>query len=633
MQVKYILSSVLMAVASGVFAQDWNVNLIPDSLKNGSQTSVVRLCEITYTALPYKEGTAHFHTVVTVLNKRGDKFGAWSETTSDNRTALVNFCGKLYGANGKVIQKIKKSEIKTSRYSEYVATGTQTHYVESPTVMSYPYTIEYEWDLKYTGGILSYPTFSPIDGEGQSMQEATYTLNVDKGTDVIYREMMTTAKCVKTTEGNRDVYKWTMPAHKAIVEGSYEPYALYRYPIVLAHARDFSYGKYNGKFDNWNTFGKWSYDLTVGRDVLPQSEKDMVHSLTDNLATNKEKIEALYNYLGKKTRYVAIMLGIGGWQPMTAEEVSKTGFGDCKALSNFMHSMLKEVGIKSHITLISTKYSDLMPDFPNFQQLNHAILCVPDADTLWIDCTAADYLPFGSVPVSLRGHECILLKENGGEMVRIPAITASENTYKVTADITFDETMTMTGAHYSADCYGRYFQSMLGVTKKDDKAKSDALNNILDLSNSKLSNIIFENVSGDKPHVHTECDFVASYGQKNGSRLFVPMNLFTSVSKPKFKEGRITPIVVYSPANYADSIRIHLPANASLEGQIEPVNLQTEFGSFSSTCTLGDDKVLVIVQNVTLNSGVFPIEKKEQFAEFYEKVSKGLRSIVVIKNE
>ncbi|MBP5478788.1 MAG: hypothetical protein J6Y15_05440, partial [Bacteroidaceae bacterium] len=64
MQVKYILSSVLMAVASGVFAQDWNVNLIPDSLKNGSQTSVVRLCEITYTALPYKEGTAHFHTVV-----------------------------------------------------------------------------------------------------------------------------------------------------------------------------------------------------------------------------------------------------------------------------------------------------------------------------------------------------------------------------------------------------------------------------------------------------------------------------------------------------------------------------------------------------------------------------------------
>ena len=138
MQVKYILSSVLMAVASGVFAQDWNVNLIPDSLKNGSQTSVVRLCEITYTALPYKESTAHFHTVVTVLNKRGDKFGAWSETTSDNRTALVNFCGKLYGANGKVIQKIKKSEIKTSRYSEYVATGTQTHYVESPTVMSYP---------------------------------------------------------------------------------------------------------------------------------------------------------------------------------------------------------------------------------------------------------------------------------------------------------------------------------------------------------------------------------------------------------------------------------------------------------------------------------------------------------------
>lgn len=625
------MSAFLMAFVGNADAQDWNVELIPDSLKDGSHNSVVRLYDVEYSEEAVMGKVAHYHRVVTVLNKRGDTYADWATYTDDNLHGLGNFSGKLYDANGKLIRKIKKSEIKSSRYSQYIATSSQMNYVETPTVTSYPYTIEYEWDEKYIGGLLSYPTVDPMDGEGQSMQGATYTLKVKSGTEIAYREMVTSARCIKTTEGKNDVYRWALPAHKAIVTDEYESRPLYRYPKILAHPLAFNYEKYSGRLDSWSTLGKWSYELGRGRDVLPQEEKDKIHSLTDNLSTKKEKIEALYNYLGQKTRYVAILLGIGGWQPMKAEEVSRTGFGDCKALSNFLYSMLKEIGIESYLTDISTKYDRLLPDFPNLLQLNHVILCVPDADTLWIDCTAADYLPFGSIPTNLRGNDCILLKEKGGEMARIPAMTALENTYKTCVDITFDESKTIKSAHYSAECYGKFFQSMLGLVKKDEKTKSDALNDILELGNCKLSNVAFESVNGTNPFIRTSCDFNASYGKKNGSRLFLPVNPFTSVSNVKFKDDRKTPIVVNSPVCYVDSITLHMPANITFEGVPSPVDAESEFGSCHSSISVSDDKTVTIVQMVVLNAGEFPVEKKEQFAEFRKTLNKTLDASIVVK--
>ena len=51
------------------------------------------------------------------------------------------------------------------------------------------------------------------------------------------------------------------------------------------------------------------------------------------------KSGALYDYLGESTRYVSIQLGIGGRNAQRPERFCKTKFGDCKALSNYMHAM------------------------------------------------------------------------------------------------------------------------------------------------------------------------------------------------------------------------------------------------------------------------------------------------------
>ena len=53
-----------------------------------------------------------------------------------------------------------------------------------------------------------------------------------------------------------------------------------------------------------------------------------------------DKVKKIYQYMQNKTRYVNVSIGIGGWMPMSPEEVRKKGYGDCKGLTNYMKTML-----------------------------------------------------------------------------------------------------------------------------------------------------------------------------------------------------------------------------------------------------------------------------------------------------
>ncbi len=141
-----------------------------------------------------------------------------------------------------------------------------------------------------------------------------------------------------------------------------------------------------------------------------------------------KKIAAIYQYLASTTRYVSIQLGIGGLQPIAAADVNRTGFGDCKGLSNYMRAMLTELGIPSVYTVISTTNRRLLADFASANQNNHVILQVPlSNDTLWLECTNPT-LPLGYVHHSIAGHDALLVGPNGGTLCQLPTYADSLNT-------------------------------------------------------------------------------------------------------------------------------------------------------------------------------------------------------------
>ncbi len=141
---------------------------------------------------------------------------------------------------------------------------------------------------------------------------------------------------------------------------------------------------------NWNELGKFIIYLIADKDVLPAETLTTLKELIKNCPDRNSKIKAVYNYMQKRTRYVGVQIGIGGWQPIPAEYVDKKGYGDCKGLVNCTRAMLKAVGITSYYTLVNAgkNASPLITGFP-CNHFNHIILCVPGPnDTTWLECTS-----------------------------------------------------------------------------------------------------------------------------------------------------------------------------------------------------------------------------------------------------
>jgi hypothetical protein len=55
--------------------------------------------------------------------------------------------------------------------------------------------------------------------------------------------------------------------------------------------------------------------------------------LVETEKINKKALE--FMLCSKKSRYVSIQVGIGGWKPILYTDVDRLGYGDCKALTNY----------------------------------------------------------------------------------------------------------------------------------------------------------------------------------------------------------------------------------------------------------------------------------------------------------
>ena len=157
-----------------------------------------------------------------------------------------------------------------------------------------------------------------------------------------------------------------------IKEEAFAPELAELIPRIYFAPTNFAFENTQGCLDSWKTYGQWQSQLLQERDLLPEELKQNLQQRTANLKTPYEKIAAVYEYLSTNTRYVSIQLGLGGLQPAKAFDVYKNGFSDCKGLSNYAKAMLKELGIPSFYTVISTEKKHLLSDFASANQMNHA---------------------------------------------------------------------------------------------------------------------------------------------------------------------------------------------------------------------------------------------------------------------
>ena len=628
---KRFFSIILFFAASAIaVAQEvWRASDIADSLKREAY-SVVRDYKAVVTASSQKSMIVHYHRVVTILNKKGEDHALWNCTT-DDFSQLTSFSGKIYDEQGKVRQKLKRSDVHTSQYSEHLATDNQKNYVEPP-VMDYPYTIEYDLEVKSSNGYVEYDFFSPVWYDRQALEKASFKVTVPTGTKIRYMSLPHEQNPQKLEDGKNDVYVWNMPPMRCLIDEEYDDHSMYICPSVIAMPYEFVFGESSGILDTWENKGKWFHQLAEGRGNLLPADKQKVKELTAGCTSDKEKIAALYKYLGDKTRYVSIQLGIGGWQPMSAEEVGKTGFGDCKALTNYMQALLKEAGIESCQTIISTRYSELLKDFPNMHQTNHVILTIPQADgsNMVVECTNPQ-LPLGFISGDYAGHQALQVVNGVGKLIRIPEYTPDNNYEKIVADVQL-QADGKSVVKFSDDHYGDRYDAVRSIVYQGDKERKERVCRWISLQDPVVESVKVNETKTDIPHLDVQSELKGTYAKINGNKMFIVCNPFRNVHIPRFRKDRTRPIITENAYRLEDEIRITLPDGYVYPASQNADTTKTDFGSYTLDIRQ-DGQKLIIKTSFTINKGRFDISRKDDFANFREKTSKMLRRLIIIEKK
>ncbi len=81
-------------------------------------------------------------------------------------------------------------------------------------------------------------------------------------------------------------------------------------------------------FTNWQEMGTWYQHLTTGRENASPEIKLKVAALTASVPRPVDKMRALALFVQHDVRYVAIELGIGGYQPHPAGDIFQHRYGD-----------------------------------------------------------------------------------------------------------------------------------------------------------------------------------------------------------------------------------------------------------------------------------------------------------------
>ncbi|RYF78900.1 MAG: DUF3857 domain-containing protein, partial [Chitinophagaceae bacterium] len=294
---------------------------------------------------------------------------------------------------------------------------------------NYPYTVEYEVELEYKHTFY-FPDWQPQADEYLSVEKSRYTFVSPQDYTLRYKAFNYPSEPVATTEKNKKLMTWEIKSLPAVIRPYASPSWTELTTSVLFAPSDFQMEGYKGNAASWQEFGKFILTLNQGRDKLPDAILQKVTSLTAGLSSAREKVVKLYEYLQQNTRYISIQLGIGGFQPFEASYVAQKGYGDCKALSNYMYSLLKAAGIPSYHALIhagnSLEAKSLVNDLPS-TQFNHMVLFVPlEKDTMWLECTSQDN-PAGYSGGFTGNRQALAITPEGGKLVSTPRYQSAEN--------------------------------------------------------------------------------------------------------------------------------------------------------------------------------------------------------------
>jgi hypothetical protein len=486
--------------------------------------------------------------------------------------------------------------------------------------------------------------------ESNPVRESHYSLQLPAGWE--YKASFLNYPEVKPTQSGGGQWQWSVSDLKGVrKEDDMPPIKGLLGQMVVSFLPPG--GQSVNGFITWEQMGNWHRNLTNGRLEASPEIKQKVNALTASDPSRLSKMRNLAQFVQQDIRYVAIELGIGGWQPHPAAEVFVHRYGDCKDKATLMAAMLHEIGIDSYYVSINTERGSVTPQTPANLGFNHVVLAIkvpdgiPDASLfatvkhpklgkiLFFDPTN-ELIPFGQIGGYLQANYGLLVTPDGGELVELPKQPSSMNSIQRVGKLTLDPTGRLQGEVQETRIGDRAWLvrgRLRSVTKDADRIKP--IESLLadSLSNFRITKATVVNLQQtDQPFGFNYAFEADNYAKTAGNLLLMRPRVLGSKSSGilETKEPRKFPIEFDGPVRDVDQFEITLPPGYEVEELPPPVDADFSFASYHSK-TESKGNVVGYTRTFEVKELSVPVSKAEELKKFYRIILNDERTNAVLK--
>jgi hypothetical protein len=413
-------------------------------------------------------------------------------------------------------------------------------------------------------------------------------------------------------------------------------------------------GEQTNTFTNWRQMGEWYHELTKPRVDESADLKQTVTSLTSSKPTTVAKMQAIAGFVQQNLRYVAIELGIGGWQPHAASEIFAHRYGDCKDKATVTISMLREIGMEAYYVLVNVDRGAVNADTPaNAYAFNHAVVAIrlpdnvedpsllailqhPKYGRLLIFDPTDELTPFGQLGNHLQANYGMLAGPDGGQLVLLPTMPASVNSIQRTAKLKLDGSGMLTG-EVNEIRKGNKAWTERGrlLHAREDSDRIRPIENILSgsLTSFQITHASVQNLNKtDQPFGFVYSFTAPNYAKNAGGLMLVRPRVLgvKALGLATTKHPREYPFELSGIGLETDSFDITIPPGYSVDDLPEPADADFSFASYHAK-TVVEGGTIHYRRSYEVKQVSVPVDQADKVKTFYQIVAGDERNMVVLK--
>lgn len=385
-------------------------------------------------------------------------------------------------------------------------------------------------------------------------------------------------------------------------------------------------------YSSWNELGKWYWGLVQEQLDLDEETRKKLREITKDAKTDVEKVKAVYGWVTKNTRYVALEFGIYGYKPRRCVQTVNRGWGDCKDKATVIVTFLRELGIDANLVVLRTGLrGDFRSNLPSLAPFDHAIAYVPSLD-LYLDGTA-EHTGIEELPVMDQGALGLLILDGKAKLVRLPPADPKKNVIARDLDVRLQKDGTaridmkyrVTG--HAAPGFRSNFEAKATLEERVAQSLGAEFPGfVIDdrgIKTSDLSDIeapVILEIEGKAPR----------FARKEGETLSMPVTLNVRLTAHYAAlSSRTQDVRIQGFSTRDETVTVELPPGAKIESLPPDTTHKSRFGSYSVEVEQ-EGQTITVTSSLSLNVDRVTPKDYPAFRKFCEGADQALAHRLVV---